>query len=195
MGLSDSRHGHLTVIDSRPMLAAWPPPRRVSQVPRCDCPSAPSPLTPGCPVAARARCFTTGDRLHHLWQAGHTHKCNEAEAGSLNVRAHSFAVREVHSLRPSPSGGDRPAPRVRLPSHGGPLLHDERAIIMADSFQSASRTRLAWRTRGTESTERRSFLPDREIPRSTRDKLRSGKRTQPSGQSRRLLLRQEACSR
>ena len=83
MGLSDSRHSHLPVIDSQQMLVAWPPPYRASQVPRCDCPSAPSPITPGCPAVAIARCFTAGNRFHHIWQADHTHMCNEAEPGSL----------------------------------------------------------------------------------------------------------------
>ncbi len=83
MGLSDSRHGHQPVIYSRPMLAEKPPPCRVSQVPRCDCPSAPSPITPGCPSAANARCFTSGGGLHHIRKIGHTHWCNEAETGSL----------------------------------------------------------------------------------------------------------------
>jgi hypothetical protein len=83
MGLSDSRHSHLPVIDSQQMLAAWPPPCRVSQVPRCDCPSAPSPITPRCPAVAITRCFTAGGRLHHIREAGRTHMRNEAEPGSL----------------------------------------------------------------------------------------------------------------
>jgi hypothetical protein len=113
MGLSDSRHGRLPVIGSPQTLAAGPPPRRASQVPRCDCPSVPSPITPGCPAVDIARCFTTGGRLHHLWQAGHTHKCNEAEPGSLALgltrsqsgRATSFASRQKVETGPLPVPG------------------------------------------------------------------------------------------
>jgi len=109
MGLSDSRHSHLPVIDSQQMLAARPPPCRVSQVPRCDCPSAPSPITPGCPAVAHARCFTTGDRLHHVRKTGHTHMCNEAEPGSLAL-----------GLTRSQSGRFTPF-ALRLPAGTGPL--------------------------------------------------------------------------
>jgi len=113
MGLSDSRHGPLQVMDSLQTLAARPPPCRASQVPRCDCPSALSPTTPGCPVVAHARCFTTGGRLRHLWQVDRTHKRNEAEPGSLALgltcsqsgKAIPFAVRHTAATGPLPMLG------------------------------------------------------------------------------------------
>ena len=83
VGLSDSQRSPLSVMDSLQRLAAWPPPRRVSQVPRCDCPNASSPNTPGCPAVAHAHCFTTDIRLHHIRQAGRTLLNNEAVMGSL----------------------------------------------------------------------------------------------------------------
>ena len=62
--------------------------------------------------------------------------------GSLALGLIRSQSRSLRSLASHPNGGDRPASRARLPSHRGPLLRDERAIIPADSFQSASRTRL-----------------------------------------------------
>jgi len=62
--------------------------------------------------------------------------------GSLALGLIRSQSRSLRSLASHPNGGDRPASRARLPSHRGPLLRDERAIITADSFQSASRTRL-----------------------------------------------------
>jgi hypothetical protein len=142
MGLSDCPRSPLPVMDSLQRLAASPPPRRLSQVPRCNSPNAPSPLTPGCSAIAHARCFSADSRLHPSWQAGRTQKYNEAEPGSLALGLIRSQSRSLRSLASHPNGGDRPASRARLPSHGGPLLRDERAIITADSFQSASRTRL-----------------------------------------------------
>ena len=142
MGLSDSRRGRLTVMDSRQTLRPGPSPRRVSQVPRCDCLNAPSPCTPGCSAAAFARCFTADGRLYHIRLAGRTQKHNEAEPGSLALGLIRSQSGRLTSFAPTHDYGDRPASRVRLPCHGGPLLRDERAIITADSFQSASRTRL-----------------------------------------------------
>jgi hypothetical protein len=69
-------------------------------------------------------------------------KCNEAETGSLALGLIRSQSKSLHSFASHHNGGDRPASPARLPSHGGPLLRDERAIITADSFQSASRTRL-----------------------------------------------------
>jgi hypothetical protein len=58
-------------------LGRWSPTtrplRRVSQVPRLIFLHAPSPTTPESPVAALAHCFTTGIRLHHVWQLGRSH--------------------------------------------------------------------------------------------------------------------------
>jgi hypothetical protein len=144
MGLSDSRHGRLPIMYSRQTLTPEPPPCRVSQVPRCDCPSAPSPLTPGCPAGAFARFFPAGPRLHQIWLVGHTHKRNEAESGSLalgltRLQPGSFSF---PSPPPPTHGGDRPASRTRLPWYEGPLLHGLRAITMTGSSQPASRTRL-----------------------------------------------------
>ena len=101
------------------------------------------PLIPtGCSAVAHARYFTTDIRLHPIWQAGRTLPCNEAETGSLALGLIRSQSKSLRSFASHPNGGDRPASRARLPSHGGPLLRDERAIITADSFQSASRTRL-----------------------------------------------------
>ena len=101
MGLSDSRHGPLTVMGSHQRLAAWPPPRRVSQVPRCDFPRAPSPITPGCPAVAHARCFPAGGRLHLLRQASHIQfTCDEAETSSLVLGLTRSQSGSGHCLRP-----------------------------------------------------------------------------------------------
>ena len=66
--------------------------------------------------------------------------CNEAETGSLywgsRVRGQRLSSHRLHT------GGDRPASRVQLPSPEGPPLYGERPITIADSFQSASHTRL-----------------------------------------------------
>ena len=97
MSPSDSPRSQETVIHSRRLLAdrnasSVRPRRGASQVPRLICRRPPSPLTPRSPTAARARCFTIGMRLHHLWQDGRSHLCNEAETGSrLRITADVFA--------------------------------------------------------------------------------------------------------
>ena len=55
-----------------PPVEAATSPHRVSQVPRPICPRAPSPTTPEVPLAAYARCLTSGGGLGHLWQVGRT---------------------------------------------------------------------------------------------------------------------------
>jgi hypothetical protein len=53
-----------TVMSSRSALGASPhAPRGVFQVPRLICPRALPPTTPESPMAAFARCFTTGSRF------------------------------------------------------------------------------------------------------------------------------------
>src|SRR5687767_14474382 len=72
MGLSDSRPiGTSAVIPSRglPGQVSLSPYRRVSQVPRRIFPCALSLTTPESPMDATSRFFSTGSRLHHLWQA------------------------------------------------------------------------------------------------------------------------------
>jgi hypothetical protein len=97
MSPSDSPRSQETVIYSRRLLAdrnasSVDPPRGASQVPRLICRRPPSPITPRSPTAARARCFTIGMRLHHLWEDGRSHQCNEAETGSrFRITADVFA--------------------------------------------------------------------------------------------------------
>ncbi len=97
-------------------------PRRVSQRSALVCRRALSPITPGGPTGASARCFPAGNRLRHIWKGGHRHKRNEAESGSLTL-----------GLAPLPSRGcplssaryrraDRAASHLRLPSRAGPQL-------------------------------------------------------------------------
>ena len=50
------------------------------------CRRVPPPITPESPTAACAYCLTVDGRLRHLWQVGHSHKCNEAESGSQTLR-------------------------------------------------------------------------------------------------------------
>ena len=122
------------------LLPRWP--RRASQVPRPISRRARSPTTPSSPVGASARFFPTGGRLQHLWGTGHCHKRNEAESGSL-TRARVFAVRGVLPLRLRPAcARDRLCFPLTVTLHGESRLHAERAIRMADTFQSARLTRL-----------------------------------------------------
>ena len=86
-----------------------------------------SPFTPESPPGAPARCFPVGIRLHHLWQTGHSHKCNEAELGSLALRL-ACSPHEA-----SPAGLLRPA-LAWLPA--------ERAILRVNSFQLTRSARL-----------------------------------------------------
>lgn len=97
MGPSDSPRCQTMVMVSHRLLAgrhasSVRPHRGVSQVPRLICRRPPSPLTPGSPTAAPARCFAVGMRLHHLWKDGHSQWFNEAETGSrLRITADAFA--------------------------------------------------------------------------------------------------------
>ena len=65
MDPSDSQQGRITVMYFRHPLTTLLPPRWVSQVPRLIFPRALSPTTPGGPMAAFVRFFTTGGGLHH----------------------------------------------------------------------------------------------------------------------------------
>jgi hypothetical protein len=62
-----------------------------------------------------------------LWRAGHLHKRNEADSGSL-------ALRLTRSLAGASTAGSLPTPPGRLPA--------ERAIRKATSFQVAGSARL-----------------------------------------------------
>jgi len=130
------------VIYSRSPSGSCAESRWVSQVPRCVFPRAPSPTTPGCSASAYTRCFLADIRLRHLRQLGRTRLCNEAESGSLALgltRSRSAGF-SCFAFRLPPD--HRSASHAWLPSHRGPPLHGERAITMADTLQSARRTRL-----------------------------------------------------
>ncbi len=135
MGLSDSRSGPQKVIDSLLELVRQANHQNGSpKVPRCIFPRALSPLTPGCLTGASTRFFPVSGRLRHLRKVGHTHWCNEAETGSLSLGLTRSWSRGTTSFASHPLGGDRPASRDRLPLHGGPPLHGERAITMVNSL-------------------------------------------------------------
>ena len=56
------------------------------------CRRPPSPITPGSPSAAFARCFTDGVRFRPFWKVDHYHWFNEAETGSrFRITADVFA--------------------------------------------------------------------------------------------------------
>src|SRR5947208_17052491 len=87
--------------------------------------------------------------------------------------ARVFALTTGHAVRPAAiARPDRSVSRHRLPFYAGPELHAERAIHMADSFQSASvaRVNLARpeeRRRAEESANPlRPSLPGRSRPAS-----------------------------
>ena len=67
---------------------------------------------------------------------------NEAESDSLALGLTRSQSRGASPFATHPPGGDRPASCVQFPSRRGPPLHAERAITMADTFQSARCTRL-----------------------------------------------------
>jgi hypothetical protein len=92
------------------------------------CRRPPSPLTPGSPSAAYARCFTDGVRFRPFWKVDHYHWFNEAETGSLALR-----------LTSSPSR----ASTTRLPAPPPSRLHGERAIAMVSTFHLTRSTRLS----------------------------------------------------
>jgi len=117
--------------------------RRVSQDPRLICRHAPSPLTPGSPMRAFARCFRIGDRLQHLRKLGRCHWFHEAESGSLALGSRLRSSRQSAVVCPAAiARPDRPVSRTQLPFYAGPELHGERAIHMADTSQSARPVRV-----------------------------------------------------
>ena len=130
-------------MDSRTALRARRAPRRVSQDPSSLCRRAPSPIAPGSPRDADARCFSLGSRLRHIRKSGRCQWCNEAESGSRTLgsrlRSRDRSCRAPGCIaRP-----DRPVSRRWSPADAGPELHGERAIHMADTSQSA---RVMWVT-------------------------------------------------
>jgi hypothetical protein len=112
--------------------------RRLSQDPSSLCRRAPSPIAPGSPMRACARCFRIGDRLQHFRKIGRCHWCHETESGSLSLGSR---LRSRRPLRRRPGGliaqPDRSVSRRRLPFDAGPELHVERAIHMAGTSQPA----------------------------------------------------------
>jgi len=86
MNPSDSQCSHMAVMFSHHLLATLPPPHRVSRFLDSSFRTALSPLTPGGPMAASARCFTIGGGFTTFRRAGHPHRCNEAGSGSLALR-------------------------------------------------------------------------------------------------------------
>jgi hypothetical protein len=105
-----------------------------------------SPLTPGSPSAAYARCFTDGVWFHLLWKADHCHWFHEAETGSLALRLTSLPSR---------------APTTWLPTPPPSKLHGERASAMISTFQLTRSTRLTL----TEPEGTHSHLPRRQTVR------------------------------
>ena len=146
MGLSDSRRGRLPVIDSRPTLRPGPSPRRVSQVPRCDCPSAPSPSTPGCPAVAHARYFAVGGRLHHNGQVSHIQKHNEAEPGSLALGLTRSQSGRITSFAQHLSVGTGPLPVIGYPDTGGRCYVTNEQLSRLTPFSQQVAPDFAWRS-------------------------------------------------
>jgi hypothetical protein len=115
--------------------------RRVSRDPAFLCRRAPSPLTPGSPRRARARCFRRSRRLRHRRKIGRCHWCHEAESGSLSLGSR-LRSRYPFGQRPGNRPPDRSVSRRQLPFDARPELHVERAIHMADTSQSAREMRV-----------------------------------------------------
>ena len=99
-------------------------------------------------MAAHARCLTTGGRLHHLRQVGRTHKCNEAESGSLALgltRSQSGSVTSVASLLPAETD---PLPVIGYPHTGGRRYMMNEQLSRLTPFSQQAAPGLAWRTEG-----------------------------------------------
>ena len=139
MGRSDSRPRPPRGYGFPRGVAPTGAPRRVSQDPHSFCRHAPSPLTPGSLMRADARCFRISCRLHHRRQTGRCHWLHEAESGSHTLGSR-LRPRSLLATRPAPP--DRPVSRSWLPDSAGPGLHGERAIHMADTSQSARKSRV-----------------------------------------------------
>ena len=91
-------------------------------------------------MGASARSFPIDGRLQHPRKRGRRH-LRVTRSNRVRLRwAHAFAVRPVRpfALRRR----NRSVSRGQLPSDAGPQLHGERAIHMADSFQSARTARV-----------------------------------------------------
>ena len=138
MSLSDSRPVHLPrlFIPTVDWVGFPSPYRRVSQVSRRIFPCALSPTTPESPVDANSRFFSTGVRLHPLWQAGRLSICV-----TRPNRVHLRYGSQVHLAR---------LRQIGLLHLTLAWLHVERVIHMVDSFHS---TRFASFT-GTPETRR-----------------------------------------
>jgi hypothetical protein len=81
---------------------------RVSQITGSTFRCALSPTTPAGPEAARARCFASGSRLHHLWEPGRL-RFGVSRPNRVRLRYGSHLRRAE-----SPAGGSLPstAPRA-----------------------------------------------------------------------------------
>ena len=134
-------------------------PRRVSQRPShsVDARSSQSPR-----AARRVRMLVASSSVAGFSISGRLAAATVVSRGRIGfacARARVFAV----GRGPSPWPVDAPAAptnrsasHVWLPSRAGPPLHAERAIHMADSFQSARVRRTHWRTRGHKEHRDRS---------------------------------------
>ena len=90
------------------------------------CRRALSPLTPGGPTSAVARCFLVGGRLQHLWQTGRRHAVSRGRTGFACARARVFVVRRG----PSPWPAADPRPRTGpLRTSGYPRVPDRHYMV------------------------------------------------------------------
>ena len=117
-----------------------------SQVPRCDCPSAPSPSTPGCPAAAHARYFAAGSRLHHIRQAGHIQRLNEAETGSLALGLTRSQSKRITSFASRLSVETGPLPVIGYPDTGGRCYVTNEQLSRLTPFSQQVAPGFAWRS-------------------------------------------------
>jgi hypothetical protein len=142
MSPSDFRTDPSSVMDSQRKLVVEPPSERTSQVPRLICRCPLSPTTPESPIAAIARCFTTG--IGFIISGRLTAPCmrNEAESGSLALR-----------LTPSSCG----ASTARLLRQPPARLHGERALTMFSTFQLKRSTRLRLAHQRARRPQRQGF--------------------------------------
>jgi len=129
MDPSDSQHGRMTVMFSNHPLVSKQPPRWISQVPRLIFPHALSPTTPGGPMAASTRFFTTGSGLHHS-QEGWPHSNCVTRPNRVHLR-YGSRVR---------SAGLRPFGLLRGPPAPLPV---ERVINRVTTVQTTRSDRLS----------------------------------------------------
>jgi len=95
MGRSDSPLSRRRVMSS----SAANSESGASQVPPPICRDALSPFTPESPAGASVQGFPVRCGLHPFRRTGHSHWCNEAESGLLNVTARRFAPTRLRLWR------------------------------------------------------------------------------------------------